>query len=509
MRGILALFVRSLREQVRGASFAWTRAGLAIVVLITMMFRARWSAGGAAGMEFFAPFAVYNGLMIMIAATSYFASAITEEKEEQTLGLLRMTNLSALAILFGKGTSRMLGGMMLLLVQFPFALLAVTLGGMAPEQIAICYVLLCSFLFFCANLGLFASVIARNNTRAALLTVFLGWLYLWSPSILGWFADFTGFIGASDLSSTFSDIQRGALEYSGFRTFFQAISIAWGSAPWRGTSLAFGIAGLGFFALAWASFGRFAADPPETKPRALANKSVNSSQSRAGRAWPDAIAWKDQHFIHGGSRTAAIKGIIYFSLAVWITASMAGNRWNATELTIWTIFTLSTLVALFETAIAGSRVFRAEVRAQTLGDLYILPQEINALLRSKRRAVLNSLIPVGIIVASSLVCGLPSLLKGAFDSTESFLVFFQVIFLLPLEFIFHYRLAAWFSLRLKWGGFPAAMVTSFFGHLVAIPILAASVQVVFGIPLIMAIGGINAALRASIRRMLTERAADA
>jgi hypothetical protein len=509
MHGILALFVRSLREQVRGTSFAWMRAGVAVVVLITMVFRARWSFGSAAGMEFFAPFAVYNGLMIMIAATSYFASAITEEKEEQTLGLLRMTNLSALAILFGKGTSRMLGGMMLLLVQFPFALLAVTLGGMAPEQIAITYVLLTSFLFFCANLGLFASVIARNNTRAALLTVFLGWLYLWSPSILGWFADFTGFIGASNLSSTFSDIQRGAVEYSGFRTFFQAISIGWDAASWRGTSLAFGIAGLCFFALAWASFGRFAADPPETKPRAVLNKSVDSAPSRAGRAWPDAIAWKDQHFIHGGGRTAGIKGVIYFILAIWIAGTMAGNRWRATEVTIWTIFTLSTLAALIETAVAGSRVFRIEVRGQTLGDLYVLPQDINALIRSKRRAVLYSLIPIGVFVASSLVCGLPSLLDAAFDSTESFLVFAQVAILFPLEFVFHYRLAAWFSLRLKWGGFPAALVTSFFGHLVGIPILAASVQIVFGIPLIMAIAGMNAGLGAAIRRMLTERAADA
>ena len=55
-------------------------------------------------------------------------SAEAEEKEEQTLGLLRMTGLNALSILLGKSTSRLLGALLLLLAQFPFTIFAITLA---------------------------------------------------------------------------------------------------------------------------------------------------------------------------------------------------------------------------------------------------------------------------------------------------------------------------------------------------------------------------------------------
>ena len=190
MHGVLALFIRSLRENIRGASFAWMRAGMATVVLLTLFWFKGMDQLGAGGVAFFQPFAVYNAAMIAIAAMSYFASAITEEKEEQTLGLLRMTDLSVLAILFGKSTSRILSGLMLLAVQFPFALLAITLGGMTWEQIAITYALLCAFLIFTANLGLLASVLVPTGGKAGVLTGVIGFFYLFPQplfAVIGWF----------------------------------------------------------------------------------------------------------------------------------------------------------------------------------------------------------------------------------------------------------------------------------------------------------------------------------
>jgi hypothetical protein len=80
-----------------------------------------------------------NAGFIGIAALSIFPAAISEEKEDETLTLLRMTNLSALSILFGKSTSRFIGAMLLLAVQIPFTLLAITLGGITFSQIAAAY----------------------------------------------------------------------------------------------------------------------------------------------------------------------------------------------------------------------------------------------------------------------------------------------------------------------------------------------------------------------------------
>ncbi len=482
MHGILALFIRSLREQVRSASFSWMRAGMATIILITLLARGSRSFSGATGMDFFASFAFYNALMIIVAATSYFASAITEEKEEQTLSLLRMTNLSALAILFGKSTSRIFTGLMLLVVQLPFALLSVTLGGVTWEQILITYLLLCSFLFFAANLGLFASVMAKNNAYAAVLTAALGWLYFWI-------------------------LDEAAEDYSGASSFFQAIGIYWSAATWRESSLAFCVSGLVFFLLAWASFNRFATDTPAAAPRRKQAPIYHAAPSRAGRVSADAIAWKDYHFIHGGTRVMFAKSLFYAVIAIWICVEFRADRWGGLELLIWTIFTLSLFTALIETAFAASRIFRLEVRGQTFGDLYILPQSLTALIRAKRRAMLYSLGPIGLILGISFIFGIPSLLNGIASSGTAFLVFLQTAALIPLEFIFHYRLTAWFSLRLKWGGLPAALVTSFFGHTVGVPILGSALEAAFGIPLIMILVGLNFALRSAIERMLIERAA--
>jgi hypothetical protein len=482
MHGILALFIRSLREQVRTPSFTWMRAGMATIILITLMVRSYFGATGAVGMEFFSPFAFYNALMIVVAATSYFASAITEEKEEQTLSLLRMTNLSALAILFGKSTSRIFSGLMLLLVQLPFALLAVTLGGVTWEQIIITYVLLCSFLFFAANLGLFASVLAKNNAYAGVLTAALGWLYFW---ILDEIAE----------------------DYSGLSAFIQAISINWSAASWRDASLNLCISGLVFFFLGWASFNCFATDSPASEPRKKKNDFSGAVSTRAGRASVDAIAWKDYHFIHGGTRVMFAKTLIYAIAAIWICLGMFDSHWGSMESVVWSIFSLSLFAALIETSIAASRIFRIEVRGQTLGDLYILPQNLPALIRSKRRAFIQSLGPIGLILGIALVFGTPSLLEVITHSAETFLVFIQFAILIPLEFIFHYRLTAWFSLRLKWGGLPVSLLISYFGHMVTLGILVLAVQFASGIPLIMILAGFNFALGSAIERMLTERAA--
>src|SRR5437660_990082 len=147
---LFALFTRSLRDDTRSRAMVWSRAGMAGAILFVMFQFHAMRFFGAAGRDFFASVVTLNAILICIAMLSYFAGAITEEKEDGTLGLLRMTNLNPLTILLGKSTSRLCGGLLLLLVQFPFSLLAVTLGGLRWGQVSACYAILGAFLFFAA-----------------------------------------------------------------------------------------------------------------------------------------------------------------------------------------------------------------------------------------------------------------------------------------------------------------------------------------------------------------------
>lgn len=499
MRGILALFIRSLRENIRGASFAWMRAGMATVVLLTLLFFKGMDTIGAAGMEFFQPFAVYNAAMIAIAAMSYFASAITEEKEEQTLGLLRMTDLSVLAILFGKSTSRIVSGLMLLAVQVPFALLAITLGGMTWEQIAITYALLCGFLFFTANLGLLASVLAPTGGKAGVLTGIIGFFYLFPQplfSFIGWLCRLFHKDGDYSITLIINEWE----EYTGPGAFFSTIEIGGASQHWKETILYFGIAGAVCFLLAWALFSRFAHDEANLARRKETRGRLGWLKPRAGRTWADAIAWKDFHFILGGGQVFWVKTLLYLVLVIWVGwetfRNSNGSVWGwCADVFAWGIQFL-----YLEIVFSASRLYRLEQRWQTLGSLYILPQDIPAMQRAKRSALLRSLVPVGSITVLSALFGLPYVLDDGFRSVESFFVFIQFILIIPFEIVFHYRLVAWLSMRLKWGGLPAALVISFFGHLFISPFLVIGVKEAAGIPLIMILSGANVGLKRAIRR---------
>src|ERR1017187_976178 len=111
----LALFERSLRLETRSALMCWARVGLLILILFllfTIQSMARTGGVGAPGLNFLEEMVWLNFVCITLAGLSYFASAITGEKEEMMLGLLRMTDLNSVAILFGKSTSRLVGALL-------------------------------------------------------------------------------------------------------------------------------------------------------------------------------------------------------------------------------------------------------------------------------------------------------------------------------------------------------------------------------------------------------------
>ena len=168
---LLALFTRSLREDTRSKSTYWARAGLAAFMLVVMGMAAFARAtGGAPGLVFLKSAAWLQTMFLTISGLGYFGSAITEEKEDETLGLLRMTNLSPLSILLGKSTSRLCGALLLLAAQLPFTFMAVTLGGVSPRQVLAAYCTLGAYTFLLCNLALLASVIMPRTVTAAACT---------------------------------------------------------------------------------------------------------------------------------------------------------------------------------------------------------------------------------------------------------------------------------------------------------------------------------------------------
>ena len=151
-RGTFALVERSMRVDTRLARTHLIRLGFALLMLLFLVqVQVAFEKYSAPGRDVFRSICWVNFFLLNLAGISFFSTVITEEKEEMTLGLLRMAGISPVGILMGKVTPRLLGVILLLSVQLPFTFLAITLGGVAVNQILAAYVALLSFAVLLAG----------------------------------------------------------------------------------------------------------------------------------------------------------------------------------------------------------------------------------------------------------------------------------------------------------------------------------------------------------------------
>ena len=502
---VFALFTRSLREDIRSSAMVWARCGMAAAILFVMLQSQVSRPFGATGRDFFAAVVAINVAFICVAMLSYFAGAITEEKEDGTLGLLRMTNLNPVTILLGKSTSRLCGALLLLMVQFPFALLAVTLGGLHWEQVSSCYAILAAFLFFGANAGLLGSVLARRTPVAAVITGVIAAVF-----VLG------GDFAAQVLDDIFSGSWRhdhpaldGSVSFWRRTSVGQALheglydrNVGW--FPFGTIALLTG-GGCVAFVVAWFLFDRFCVDDPAVAPRRSGPRWLQWAgfffPRNRGRAWTgsrlEAVAWKDFQFLHGGLRIAVVKtvacsigavGVLFVEFGRMaksdlgplecLLASADLRNWDFQWREYFRAMAGITFVALCAEAVfAASRIFRSERNQRTLSSLVALPHDLPGLIAAKRRAALLSMLPVGVAFSVSWIGAIgairPSL--GAPTGDKSgLLFFFGLMFLIWTigQFFLNLRLVAWFSLRMKWGGLPLALTLSFVGNMFGTIIMA-------------------------------------
>jgi len=468
MRSLLALFVRALRQNTRAPSTYLLRGGIAAIVLFFL-----WSAHetfswmGAAGLRFFSILVGVNFFLVALIGLGSFASAIAEEKEEGTLGLMRMADLSPVAILFGKSTSRFGIVFLLLLVQVPFAFLAVTLGGVSQAQVLTAFTLLVSFLFAIANVSLFFSVLLPRSSRAAIMTIALAIGYsllCGGPYILSnWLIDkghfeeddpaIAALQSAGDwLWSVHPANHLGILASGGYFSVELARSV-----------IVHVCVGIAFFILSILIFERCCGD--EAKYSGESGRGANLWRwfGRPKRVRTHSIAWKDFHFSMGGRPSFALRLVGYVVFVVLIARSTGelGQRRVVAELA----WRLGFLMLHFELAFLALLTWGPEAWGQHIGSLIVLPRGLRRITFEKVKAILIAVIPsVSLLVLAVVIGGSefikadiipffrPAYYSGAFRYSRLYTILgwyvgFAVLLLLIVNL----------SLRLKWTALPAAL----------------------------------------------------
>jgi ABC-type transport system involved in multi-copper enzyme maturation permease subunit len=461
----LALFRRTLMLDCRH----WLTYAMRFLLVITMLpalaIFASWSKSQAVGLVYFKALMLINVLFISLAGLTFFASSVSEEREDQTLEILALSGIAPGSLLLAKSTSRLLNGVLLLAAQLPMTMLAITLGGVGPWQILCCYVTLFAYMIFLCNLALVASVLAPR-TIVASTVVLLSALGLYGIPYLIKFS--LGFTITTRIGLFLDALTDAWLRFCPITRLNEIVMPGFSGEPFATTvwlnlaagGILFGIA----VALFHWNFGRDTRSAgrqnwcrylPKIPPRI-------GERLQAARVWDGrALVWKDFHYLNGGRHAVALKVLLLFGLFLFSLLIVTGGL----RIALNERFQLAMLGKIMALSAAGlgaaefifisARTFRHELRRDTFIGLMTLPVNLRNLIAAKFGGGLLSLLPtiiygfIGVLLIAPSPADFATVLghRGFWGSLSSVLL------------LGHLALAC--SLYLCWGSVACAL-TAFF-----------------------------------------------
>jgi ABC-type transport system involved in multi-copper enzyme maturation permease subunit len=400
MAPFLALFTSSLMLRTRSALVAWSRILLGGALFIALCWsQTGFATASAPGLDLLAVIARLASLGLGAVVLMSSAATITEEKQQQTLSLLRLTGLGAAGILGAKIGARLCECWLLLAVTLPLALLAATLGGVSVVQVLAVYCALATWFALLIGLGLFWSALADSATAAAGAS--LGTLVLFpvALAVLNALADHAALAGPA---------APGAWDWQGLKDTLNGLTVFTRLDQVLATGYAGGITDAGdqvhlalalaFLLGAWLVFPPASRDdgvtPPSRMPRPRMRFGpvgwLGAPRPGAGQ-W--ALAWKEFHFTCGGRRGQ----VALIALVAVLTLSVRLANPGDALLVYRVLAGISGILLVLWIGLCLANVFNAELRANTLEDLITLPLHPAALFSAKLAGVARAGGPLAIL----------------------------------------------------------------------------------------------------------------
>lgn len=402
----MAFLTRSVRQDSRLLSHHAMRAAMAGLILYLFFMQSQMSfTRSAVGAGFASTVVSCCYWFLTLLGGIHFSSAISEEKDEQTLALLKMTGASPLAILVGKSMPRLAVAALFLIVVAPFLLLSITLGGVLRLGLLSAILSILCYSVMLSQLGLFASVVSSSTRRAFSLMCIL-WLLFELPHWWSWLA-YGAFYNvlSTEWNDWFLELNSSLSDFSlcgNLRTTLLAFEP---EEIWH-THMTYELCvALFFFVLSWAAF------EPCTSRSISEGSSGDSSpgisrllKMPVTRPWKNAVMWKSWQHGTGGTiwliaRLVVAPVLIFgfgFAFALFSTGELYTESLIGWGLGLGIVFLLINIARL------TGRVFNEEIHGKTLASLVMLPQPTSRTFWS----LIQGLLP-GILAASfTAVCGL-------------------------------------------------------------------------------------------------------
>ncbi|MEZ5966757.1 MAG: ABC transporter permease [Planctomycetota bacterium] len=328
MRGALA----------RRRDYQARAAVVALSLFATALAAANAANVGAAGRILVAGMFWPSWIAVLFVGAAGFGALLAREREEGTLSLLRLTGRRIGTLLLAKAMGPLWTFSTMLLVQIPFAMLGVTLGGVGAGQALAACGLLVAHAARTFGLSLLCSSLARTTPVGVGLAAFA---LVVTELVLPWAAA--------------ANLPWGTTHTSAFA----AARLLWTDVDgvWR-HAVTLSVLGLVSTLGATGLFAR------ERVARAAQTRArPEPSRPHSGTS---AFAWRDLRFVLGGGRALAV----YASLSLLVSL-VSVAAWYG--------------VVLIVLAGEGTKSLREERRGNTLTLLAITPHPDKVWLAAKRR----------------------------------------------------------------------------------------------------------------------------
>lgn len=172
----LPIVGRQLHVLARRPVHYWLRTGTVLLFCVAAamcIWEGRWQDTTTVGRELFgvlSGLAFFGSLLLGVLST---ADCISSEKRDGTLGLLFLTDLKGIDVVFGKLVAHGLTSLYLLGAVLPVMALPVLMGGVTGQQLWQMALVVLNGMFFALSAGILVSVLARGTRAAYLFTVLL------------------------------------------------------------------------------------------------------------------------------------------------------------------------------------------------------------------------------------------------------------------------------------------------------------------------------------------------
>ncbi|MFL5777864.1 MAG: ABC transporter permease [Chloroflexota bacterium] len=128
-------------------------------------------AAASIGQQLFIALLMLETIVVAFLAPAATAGSISLEREKQTLDLLVVTPVTALAIVIGKLLSALTYLLILIAASIPLTAVVFTFGGVGPEDVVRGYLVLVVSALGLGAIGLFCSALVRRTQAATMISL--------------------------------------------------------------------------------------------------------------------------------------------------------------------------------------------------------------------------------------------------------------------------------------------------------------------------------------------------